>query len=103
MAFPLTRLATMYMLWYLYTDIPQAPPPSPKSSLEFPSIETANKSLAGPHPLPLTYKYPSHHLMISNADLLHTIVVLLPHPFPSKFSSRGNLVRHGQHQTGCPV
>lgn len=55
------------------------------------------------HPLPLTYKYPSHHLMISNANLLHTIVVLLPHPTPSKFSSRGFLVRHGQHQIGCPV
>lgn len=55
------------------------------------------------HPLPLTYKYPSHHLMISNANLLHTIVVLLPYPPPSKFSSRGNLVRHGQHRTSCPV
>lgn len=55
------------------------------------------------HPLPLTYKYPSHHLMISNANLLHTIVVLLPHPTPSKFSSRGNLVRYGLHETGYPV
>lgn len=98
--YTLARLATCYGTC---TPTYRRPHHHHPRALEFPSIETANKSLAGPHPLPLTYKYPSHHLMISNANLLHTIVVLLPHPTPSKFSSRGFLVRHGQHHTGCPV
>lgn len=68
---PLTRLHTMVLV-HRHTTSPTTT--TQKLSSFHPLKQLINLWLIR-HPLPPTYKYPSHHLMISNANLLHTIVV----------------------------
>lgn len=98
-----------YMLWYLYTDIPQAPPPSPKSS-RIPSIETANKSLAGPPSPPSDLQVPlasshdkqrklaSHHRRVAAApDPEQVFFAGLPCPSRSAPDRLPSIISPGSH------